>query len=181
MSVTANWFIDGGFESLPGIDDSRWELIWESGHDLVAYADPNALPYSAASLSPCGTDPDRVLFQIAARDWQFPDAVLDELRSSVENIRAAWPSVQVVELIPIVGGPGGRPCGDPTHPDKGVLASMMYPVMNEAIARVANGDGVVAGPPLELSDCLLFRDGAGHLTPRASREVASTVASFYAA
>jgi hypothetical protein len=179
MSVTANWFLDGGFESLPGVDDASWELIWESGHDVILYADPNSLPYSASPLSSCGTDPDRALFQIAARDWQFPDAVVAELRASIENIRAAWPSVEVVELIPIVGGPGGEPCDDATHPDKGVLASMMYPVMTAAIDEVIDGSGVVAGPDLELTDCALFRDGTGHLTPSGSREVASALATYY--
>jgi hypothetical protein len=178
MSVTANWFLDGAFETLPGIEDPRWELIWASGHDMILYADPNSLPYSQTPLSPCAVDPDRVLFQIAARDWQSPDAVLAELRSSIDNIRATWPSANVIELIPIVGGPGGGPCFDPVRPDKGVLASMMYPVMTAAIAEVAGGD-VVAGPALELEDCAQYRDGTGHLTIDGSSYIASILAERY--
>jgi hypothetical protein len=179
MSVTANWFIDGEFETLPGIDDARWELIWESGHDLILYADPDALPYSGTPISPCGLDPDRVLFQIAARDWQDPDAVLTELRASIDNIRAAWPSVDTVELIPIVGGPGSGPCYDPDVPDKGVLASFMNPPMVDAIAEIADGTDVIAGPNLLLADCAQFRDGTGHLTPEGSAFVAAALAEHY--
>jgi hypothetical protein len=179
MSVTANWFIDGEFETLPGIDDAKWELIWESGHDLMLFADPAALPYSGTPISPCGTDPDRVLFQIAARDWEASDAVLTELRASIDNIRAAWPSVETIELIPIVGGPGSGPCYDPDVPDKGVLASFMNPAMVEAIAEVANGADVVAGPDLLLADCAQFRDGSGHLTIEGSLLVAAALAEHY--
>jgi hypothetical protein len=179
MSVTANWFLDGGFETLPGIEDARWELIWESGHDLELYADPNALPYSGAPISACGLDPDRVLFQIAARDWQAPDAVLADLRASLDNIRATWPSVEAVELIPIVGGPGSEACYDPDVPDKGVLASFMNPPMVDAIAEVADGTDVIAGPNLLLADCAQFRDGTGHLTIEGSAFVAAELAEHY--
>lgn len=180
MSVTANWFIDGAFESLPGIEDDRWELIWESGYDVALYADPNGLAYSAAPLSACGAEPDRVLFQVAALDWHSPDTVVTELAATIENIRATWPSVRVIELIPIVGGPDGGPCLDPDRPDKGVVASFMYPIVTTAIASVAGGD-VVAGPDLELEDCAQYRDGSGHLTIDGSAYVASVLAEHFAA
>jgi hypothetical protein len=179
MSVTANWFLDGDFESLPGIDDAGWELIWESRHDVGLYADPGARPYSDAPASPCGEDPDRVLFQIAAFDWRSPGAVIAELGASIDNIRAAWPTVRVIELIPIVGGPGGGPCPDPVRPDRDVDASFMNPPVVEAIDDVANGADVVAGPDLLLADCSQFSDGKGHLTPEGSRHIASVLAEHY--
>jgi hypothetical protein len=179
FSVTANWFLDGGFESLPGIDDARWELIWESGHDVMLFAEPGALPYGAQPLSPCAEEPDRVLFQVAARDWQVPDAVTQELQRSVDNIRATWPSVEVIELIPIVGGPGGGQCPDPRVPNKGVQAALMNPPVVEAIARVANGTDVVAGPDLLVADCAQFRDGPGHLSPDGSAYIAGVLAEHY--
>ncbi len=178
MSVTANWFLDGAFESRPGILDARWELIWESGYDVGLFADPNGLPYTDAPLSPCADPPDRVLFQIAAFDWQDPVSVEAELRSSIDNIRATWPTLRTIELIPIVGGPGGRPCDDPRAPDKGILASYMNPPVVDAIAAVTTGD-VVAGPDLLVADCSQFRDGTGHLTIDGSSYVASVLADHY--
>jgi hypothetical protein len=179
MSVTANWFLDGGFEALPGIEDARWELIWESGYDVVLYADPAGLPYSTTPLSPCGEEPDRAVFQVAARDWQTPDTVVAELRATIANIRATWPTVGVIELIPIVGGPGSGPCSDPDVPDKGVLASYMNPPVVGAIAEIANGTDVVAGPDLLVADCSQFRDGTGHLTIEGSSLVASVLAHHF--
>jgi hypothetical protein len=179
MSVTANWFLDGGFESLPGIDDAGWELIWESRHDVGLYADPGARPYSDAPASPCGEDPDRVLFQIAAFDWRSPGAVIAELGASIDNIRAVWPTVRVIELIPIVGGPGSGPCHDPDVPDKGVQASFMNPAMVDAITEVANGADIVAGPDLLVADCAQFRDGPGHLTTEGASYIASVLAKHY--
>src|SRR3990172_5388812 len=79
------------------------------------------------SPEPTVRAPDRVLFQIAARDWQSPDAVLAELRSSIDNIRATWPSVNIIDLIPIVGGAGGGARFDPIRPPTGGRASLMYP------------------------------------------------------
>jgi hypothetical protein len=105
--------------------------------------------------------------------------VIAELRSSIDNIRAAWPTVELIELIPIVGGPGGEPCSDPDAPDKGVQASFMYPAMVSAIAAVENGTDVVAGPDLRVTDCDLFRDGAGHLTQEGSTRVAEQLAEHY--
>jgi hypothetical protein len=181
MSVTYDWFIEGGFEVQPGIEDAGWELAWESGHDVAMFADPGAVPYTMVPLSSCGREPDRVVFQIAARDFASPDAVVAELRSSIDNIRAAWPTVDLIELIPIVGGPGGEPCSDPDVPDKGVHATIMYPAMVSAIAAVENGVDVVAGPDLRVADCALFRDGAGHLTVEGSALVAAELAEHYGA
>ena len=179
FSVTANWYLDGAFESQPGIDDARWELIWASGYDVARFADPTAPPYSQAPISPCAVEPDRVLYQVAALRWDAPDAVAAALEQTIENIRAAWPSVEVIELIPIVGGPGGTACGDPDRPDKGVVASHMNPPVVEAIAGVADGTDVRAGPDLLLQACAQYRDGPGHLTPDGSAFIASTLADHY--
>lgn len=184
MSVTRDWFELGTFESLPGIDNARWELIWSSGHDLQLFSDPNAEPYSLPPISPCVEEPDRVLFQIAAADWSSPE-LADLLRASLENIRATWPTVEVIDVIPIVGGPSGGPCQ--AEEDKGnvtsrtVLASLMNPVMNQVIAEVANGGDVRAGPNLLLDDCAQYRDGVGHLAPDGAQSVAARLAEHYGA
>lgn len=181
MSVTRDWFELGAFESLPGVEDARWELIWASGHDLLLFADPSAEPYALAPISPCAEEPDRVLFQIAAVDWTAP-GLADQLRASIENIRATWPTVEVVEVVPIVGGPSGAPCRSDEAKD-GVLptvaASLMNPVMNEVIAEVADGSGVRAGPNLLLGDCAQYRDATGHLAPDGAALVAARLAEYY--
>ena len=72
FSVTANWYEDGAFESMPGIDGDRWELIVAGGHDVWRYANPDAQPYTTTPLSPCEREPDRALFQVAALGWGPP-------------------------------------------------------------------------------------------------------------
>lgn len=181
MSVTRDWFELGAFETLPGIEDSRWELIWASGHDLMLFSNPAAEPYSSEPISPCAEEPDRVLFQIAAIDWTAP-GLADLLRASLENIRATWPTVEVVEMIPIVGGPSGEPCrggDDKNGVTPTVAASLMHPVMNEAIAEVADGTAVRAGPDLLLADCAQYRDATGHLAPDGAHFVATQLAEYY--
>jgi hypothetical protein len=107
--------------------------------------------------------------------------MLDALRTSIANIRATWPSLEVVELIPIVGGPEGQPCEATTQPGRIVDASLMNPVMNAAIAQVVDGDDVRAGPDLQLAECSLYQDGLGHLTTEGSRFIASILAEHYGA
>jgi hypothetical protein len=60
-----------------------------------------------------------------------------------------------------------------------VDASGMNPVMTTAIAQVANGRDVVAGPDLLLADCTQYLDGMGHLTQEGSQYIASVVAAHY--
>lgn len=181
FSVTANWYEDGAFESMSGIDGDRWELIVAGGHDVWRYANPDAQPYTTTPVSPCEGEPDRALFQVAALGWEHhpADEVVAAIRSSIDNIRATWPTVDVVELIPIVGGPDGQPCEATTQPGRIVDASLMNPAMYAAIAEAVNGDDVVAGPDLLLADCSQYQDGLGHITSEGSRHIASVLAEYY--
>ena len=181
FSVTRNWFEDGAFETLPGIEDSEWELIYEAGYDVWLYADPSGTPYSLPAVSPCDDEPDRVVFQVAARGWQHRsnDELLAAIRSTIANIQATWPTVEVVELIPIVGGPDAAPCEAASQPGRPVDASLMNPAMTAAISQVVDGGAVVAGPDPLLADCSQYADGLGHISVDGSRHVASVLADHY--
>lgn len=183
FSVTMNWFEGGGFEARPEISDDEWELIAEGGHDVWIWADPGIPAYARAPSSPCGREPDRVLFQVAARGWRSRSAedVAAALRTSIENIRATWPSATTIELIPVVGGPGAQPCELASFGGRTVDASGMNPAMTAVISGVADGERVVAGPDLLLADCGQYLDGMGHLTPDGSRYIASVLAEHYGA
>ncbi len=182
FSVTEDWFRGGGFEQEQGIRDKAWELLAPSGHDVELWADPSEPGFSEPLFSPCDRDPDRILFQVAAKDWRtLPQAqVVADLEASIANMRARWPTVRVVELIPIVGGPDAQPCPYPTSIGGIVDASGMNPVMKDIIAEVADGSDVVAGPDPLLAACAQYRDDRGHLTDDGSRYVASELAQHYA-
>ncbi len=182
FSVTRQWYEEGAFESQPGIDDASWELIFEGGGDISVWSNPGAQPYARTPLSECVRPPDRAIFQVAARRWrnQPTEETVSELKTVIANIRAAWPTVEVVELIPIVGGPGGQPCEAASQPGRTVDASAMNPAMNAVITEVADGRDVRQGPDLELADCSQYADGIGHITLEGSRYIASVLAEHYA-
>jgi hypothetical protein len=182
FSVTANWYRDGAFEQQPGIQDDAWEVIALGGHDVWVWADPTNPAFAKPPESPCPGEPNRIVYQVAAKGWRnFAEGeIAAALEHSIDNIREHWPTAEVVELIPVVGGPGGQPC--PTSSTRGgaVDASEMNPLMNELIAHVADGRNVVAGPDLDLADCSQYGDGRGHLTEDGSRYIASVLARYFA-
>jgi hypothetical protein len=184
LSQTQNWFEGGAFEALPTIRDEQWEILAEAGADVSVWSDPNARAYSEAPTSACDRPPDRVVFQVVAAGWRsrpVEDQVGD-LQASIANIRATWPSVEVIELIPVVGGPDALPCEIPTQVGaRTVDASGMNPAMTALIAQVANGQDVLAGPDLLLADCRQYLDGLGHLTQEGSEYIASVIAAYYGA
>lgn len=184
FSVTENWFEEGAFESIPTIQDSQWELLAEGGADVSVWSDPTMRAYTRPPVSACGQPPDRVVFQVAALGWRSRpvEDVVAALQAVIANIRATWPSAEVIELIPIVGGPDAQPCVVPSQAGtRTVDASGMNPEMTSVIAQVANGQDVVAGPDLLLADCMQYLDGMGHLTQGGSQYIASVVAAHYGA
>lgn len=181
FSVTENWFRGGAFEQQPGIDDGEWEVLALGGHDVWLWSDPDLRAFSRPPDSPCGREPDRIVYQVAAKGWRSRSRqdVVTALTASIANIRGHWPSAGVVELIPIVGGPGGQPCPADTR-GGAVDASEMNPLMNDVIAEVADGADVIAGPDLLLADCSQYLDGRGHLTEEGSLSIALALAEHYA-
>jgi hypothetical protein len=182
FSVTEDWFRGGEFERQQGIRNGAWELLAPSGHDIELWANPSEPGFSEPIFSPCGRDPDRILFQVAAKDWRTlgPNQVVADLEASIANMRAHWPTASVVELIPIVGGPAAQPCPFPAAPGGIVDASGMNPMMKTAITEVADGSDVVVGPDPLLADCAQYRDDRGHLTEDGSRFIALELAHHYA-
>lgn len=184
FSVTENWFEGGAFESIPTIRDSQWELLAEGGADVSVWSNPSTPAYSRPPVSACGEPPDRVVFQVAALGWRSRpvEDVIAAIDASIANIRATWPTVEVVELIPIVGGPDAQPCEIPSQAGTRIVdASGMNPAMTAVIGQVANGRDVLAGPDLLLADCTQYLDGMGHLTQEGSEYIASVVAAHYGA
>jgi len=179
MSQTRNWFEEGGFESQAGIDPAEWELTPVGGADINQWMDPTFIGFTATPRSAsCGGTPTRVLFHAAYLGFeQASDALIaDGLSTVVANIRAAWPSVARVDLVPIVGGPDHSLC---QIDGRTVDATRMHPRIDTAIAAVADGVGVLDGVDLLVSSCADYADGLGHLLPSGSAFVAQTVATSY--
>lgn len=182
FSQTNDWYLGGGFESRPGVEDARWELIAEGGHDVWIWSDSSIQAYRQEPVSPCDEGPDRAVFQLAARGWQARpvEEIIDALEATLLNIRTAWPTVERIELVPVVGGPDQELCELASFGGRRVDASAMNPAMTSVIAQVVNGEDVVAGPNLLLADCSQYRDGLGHLGEEGARYIASVVAEHYA-
>jgi hypothetical protein len=179
MSQTRNWFEEGGFESQAGIDPAEWELTSVGGADINQWMDPSFIGFTATPRSAsCGGTPTRVLFHAAYLGFeQASDALIaDGLSTVVANIRATWPSVARVALVPIVGGPDHSLC---QIDGRTVDATRMHPRIDTAIAAVADGVGVLDGADLLVSSCADYADGLGHLLPSGSAFVAQTVASSH--
>lgn len=174
------WYTDGGFERLEGIDDGAWQLRWRSGAGVTQWLDPSFNGWDERRLSsPCTTGPvDRVVFHITDR-IRGVDQWVASLEALVAALRDRFPDAERIDLVPIVGGPGGAVCPSPNGQGL-VHASEVHPVIDEAIARVADGSSVVAGPSPELSDCAQYRDKPGHFTSEAAVEVAEQFRDFYA-
>lgn len=176
FSQTRNWYEDGGFESLPGVDPVAWDLVAVGGADLHDWASPSFVGYAA---SPCNDAPTRAVYQLAYLGFrQTSDAtILAALNATLVNIRATWPSVVEVDLIPIVGGPNHGVC---SIGRRKVDATLMHPRMDMAVASGTNELDVLAGPDLLVAACSDYADGMGHLLPSGSVFVAGQVAAFYA-
>lgn len=181
FSQTRNWYLSGSFESMPGVSNAEWELLALGGIDLQTLADPASAVYSRPVESPCGISPTRVLLHAAFADYRTAtDAdIAATLSTAVVNIRSAWPTVTRVDVSPIAGGPGHTTC--PLTETRDVEATTMHPRIDAAIALVANGVDLLAGPDLLVSACADFTDAGGHLTTAGSEFVATQVAQHYSA
>lgn len=180
MSQTRDWFEGGSFETQPGIDPTAWELTFVGGADINEWIDPRFSGYTATpSSASCGGTPTRAIFHAAYLGYgRASDAqIAAGLATVVANIRAAWPSVARVDLVPVVGGPGHSIC---QLSGRTVDATRMHPRIDTAIASVANGVDVTDGPDLLVGACADYQDGMGHLLPTGSAFVAAAMAQAYA-
>jgi hypothetical protein len=113
-SPMMQWF-RGGFLQQPGIDATKFEMIWVAHHYTDAWAKPGdsgwntALDMGHACASNAMT-PDRVAFM--ATQWSHTTAAQWEADFSgiVANIQKKWPAVKRIELMASTSAPGNKPC-----------------------------------------------------------------------
>ena len=174
-----------GFESV--VDGTRYQARIADGGAIWKWADPSFAGWYGNPTSPCDANtlaPDRVVMDVTESFWigdacgthAFDDCsagsdtsvarVAQDVRNVVSTIRAKYPSVRQIILMPLVGGPpGGGQCLIAGHPIRGIQNS---PLIAQAIAQVANGADVLATPQWGVRDCNDFYDDGqyvGHLNP----------------
>jgi hypothetical protein len=115
--------------------------------------------------------------------------VTQDARNVVATIKAKYPSVRQIYLMPLVGGPpGGGQCyivdgGGVSHPIRAIQNS---PLIAQAIAPVANDADILAAPQWGVRDCNdFFDDGqyVGHLNPAndAKPRIGQLIGTWFAA
>jgi hypothetical protein len=113
-SPMMQWF-RGGFLQQPGIDATKFEMIWVAHHYTDAWAKPGdsgwntALDLGHACASNAMT-PDRVVFM--ATQWSHTTAAQWEadFNGIIANIQKKWPGVKRIELMASTSAPGNKPC-----------------------------------------------------------------------
>jgi hypothetical protein len=113
-SPMMQWF-RGGFLEQPGIDATKWELIWVAHHYTDAWGKPGDAAWNTAldkghACAQNATAPDRVAFM--ATQWSHTTAAewVKDLTGIVENIKTRWPGVKRIELMASTSAPGNMPC-----------------------------------------------------------------------
>lgn len=178
-SQVAQWYeADGGFEA--GVDDARWELLWKGGAGIDRWQDPHYGGWSRTLHSPCASGaaaPDRVLLSISGPYGADEARWAAAIEATVAVIRERYPSASQIVLQPVVGGPGHEDC---FLDGEKVRASWQHAHIDAAIAAVADGTEVVAGPSPEVRSCADYRDVLGHLTPDGAAAAGRSLAAEYA-
>jgi hypothetical protein len=171
FSQTHNWYVDGGFESM--VNGAEWQLLSWNG-DITVWANPNASVYTRPRpYSSCGT-PTRGVLQIAYLARRATtDQFVAQLDLALANIRAKWPTIGVIYLVPIVGCPNHAICSG-----NGYGASTMHLMADTVMGLRVNGVDLLAGPDLLIDTCSNFVDPRGHMNVAGSTYVAGTVASW---
>ncbi len=173
------WF-RSGFETAPGIVNGEWQLRWDTGKGIDLIADPDNVIWEKRVESACSAGPvDRVVVQISHSGIAFPtvDDFVRDIGAAIATIRGKHPSVERIDLMPVIGGPGHALCDSPDGSGF-VRATVNHPVVDQAIARLVGGD-VGASLSPEVDDCSWYRDKPGHLYQFGSDAIALEVADFY--
>lgn len=185
FSQTSNWY--GGnnslFESHASIDGSRWQLLWHGGAGVENWADSDYEGWdpqvpATQLVSSCGASsdsPDRVVLTISSNIYDVDSTVTewaDEISNAVAVIEAKAPDVQQIVLQPVVGGTEAQACD--------TRASANHPLIAQAVAEVADGVKVFAGPSPVVLSCDEFSDTKGHIAQDAREALALRIADCYA-
>lgn len=205
FSQTADWFMapvfrgflpnpvqspEAGaiFESI--VDGDKWQLQWTNGAGVDVYANPNAAAWNSPIISACEKNsdrPERLVYMISGPHGLNIAGWVADIEIALNNIRAKFPSVEVIALQPVVGAPVGDPDDSCPSPlplppplDDGtgrVRASWQATPILEAVEIVAgNHPDVVAGATTRVRSCGHFVDGIGHLSNGQMLSGAATVA-----
>ncbi len=206
FSQTADWYLaplsrgtddpnqpEGGaiFESI--VDGDQWQLKWAGGAGVDVYSNPDAEAWSAPVISPCvqaSDRPDRIVYMISGPFGEDVQAWVTEIEKALENIRDKFPSVEMIALQPVVGGPADASGNECIAPEGGrvqrrlVRASWQATPILGAIEIVANRlDGVVVGATTRVKFCSHYVDGLGHLSDgemiSGATDAAVTTGLFY--
>jgi hypothetical protein len=176
FSQTEGWY-NAGFENY--IDDEKWQLLWQSGASIDLWASSSFSGWNANIISKCSENsgvPDRIILTISGEFNSNVQWWADEIQKTISVINEKYPSVEQIILQPVVGGPQGELCN---FGGEQVRASSNHPVIDQAIAQVANGDDILIGASPEVDNCNQYKDSIGHLTNSGYSSVAQKIAQFY--
>jgi hypothetical protein len=184
------WF-DGGFLMYPGIDATKWELIWVAHHYTNSWATPGDSAWSTPldkghACTQNSTMPDRVIFQATQWTYTSTGPWVTDLTGIVNNIKTKWPSVKRIDIMLSTTAPGDMPCpgtpgGETIIPQVAYMAVDMMPAKFPGL--------VFALPHFEVPKCSDFigngtapqyAPNAAATTGPAVMDVANMFGAFFA-
>ena len=184
-SFTYDWYT-AGFETEPGIDNTRWEALAPSaaGASFIQdWADAaNTALWNLAKVSPCAqraVNPDRIIF--VGVNWTYTTSAdwLTQFEAVIKTIQTKFPDSKEIDLATLIRGPGNQSCGGPDETSQVVIPSFVDDAIQLA---VANHVGVVkAAPKLEAPSCDVFVGPGPHLTAAGAKVVAKVYSDYYVA
>ena len=182
FSQTNQWYSGGEqrtyspFEELVG--DGAWQLRWFEGAEARIIANQAWSGWGTDPVSPCQRGPvDRVVLTVTGARGTDVSAWEGDIRAAIDRIRIEIPTVSVIVLQPVVGGPEGEAC---FLGGSQVRADLQHPYIWEAILEVSSeSTNVLAGMQPRVDSCADFRDGRGHLTEDAIPRVGADIGDYY--
>jgi hypothetical protein len=135
---TTQQFFDGGFLDYPGIDASKWELLWKADHYIDLWANPMDdawntpldQGHACAASGTSGTMPDRVIFVVTRWPPEPESYYTTNLTSIVKIIQGKYPTVKRIDVMTLIRAPGNKGCDGteseqtiPLAEDQGVSAT----------------------------------------------------------
>ncbi len=133
---TTQQFFDGGFLDYPGIDASKWELLWKADHYIDLWANPmddawNTPLDQGHACAASATMPDRVIFIVTRWPPEPESYYTTNLTSIVKIIQGKYPTVKRIDLVTLIRAPGNKGCDGtqseqtiPLAEDQGVSATV---------------------------------------------------------
>jgi hypothetical protein len=198
--LSMEWW-NAGFQD--GVDGDKWQLKWHHHGHITEWAkpdspfwadtgDPNNDAQGSPIQSACTMNsnaPDRIVF--LAISWKLTNKAdwVTNLKASVANIKAKYPSAKRVDIMTMIRCPNNMKCNpnqDYLAPDSDTNAGkqdcQVPDFADQAIAEViAQDPGYLAlGPQFEMTMCNPSHDGA-HMSGTDNGIAADKIAAFYAA